>query len=92
LYDDELHNLYSSLNIVRMIKSRRMGWVERMAHMGEGRSVYGVLVGRPKGEKPLGRPGHRWEVGIDAANCIPLAQDRVQWQAFVSSVMNLCVL
>jgi hypothetical protein len=56
LHNDELHNLYSSPNIVRMIKSRRMRWVAHVVCMGEGRGVYRVLVGRPKGKRPLGRP------------------------------------
>jgi hypothetical protein len=65
--------------------------------MGEGRGVYTVLVGRPKGKRPLGRPRHRWEdnikmdlreTGIDGVNWIQLAQDRVQWQACVNTVMN----
>jgi hypothetical protein len=68
--------------------------------MGEGRDVYRVLVGRPEGKRPLGRPRHRWEdnikldlqeKGIDGANWIQLPQDRVQWQAFVKTVMNLRV-
>jgi hypothetical protein len=100
LYNDELHNLYSSLNIVRVIKSRRMRWAGHVAHMGEGRGVYRVLVGRPEGKRPLGRPRHRWEdnikmdlreIGINGANWIQLAQDRIQWQAFVNTVMNLWV-
>jgi hypothetical protein len=60
LYNDELHDLYSSPNIVRVIKSRRMRWAEHVARMGEGRGVYRVLVGRPEGKRPLGRPRHRW--------------------------------
>jgi hypothetical protein len=101
LHNDELHNLYSSLNIVRVIKSRRMRWVGHVARMGEGRGVYRVLIGRTKGKRPLGRPKRRWEdnikmdlreIGIDGANWIQLAQDRVQWQAFVNTVMNLQVL
>jgi hypothetical protein len=68
--------------------------------MGEGRSVYRVLVGRPKGKRPPGRPRRRWEdnikldlreVGIDGANWIRLAQDRFQWRAFVNTVMNFRV-
>jgi hypothetical protein len=54
LQNDELHSLCSSTNIVRVIKSRRMRWVGHMAHMGKGRGVYSVLVGRPKGKRPLG--------------------------------------
>jgi hypothetical protein len=95
LHNDELHSLYYSPNIVRVIKSRRMRWVGHVAHMGEERGVYRVLVGRP-----LGRPRHRWEdnikldlreIGINGANWIQLAQDRVQWRAFVNTVMNLQV-
>jgi hypothetical protein len=56
LHNGELHSLYSSPNIVRVIKSRRMRWVGHVAHMEEGRGVYRVLVGRPKGKRPLGRP------------------------------------
>jgi hypothetical protein len=96
--NDELHSLYSSPAIVRVIKSRRMRWAGHMARMGEGRGVYRVLVGRPEGKRPLGRPRRRWEdnikmdvreTGIDGANWIQLAQDRVQWGAFVNTVMNL---
>jgi hypothetical protein len=87
LHNDELHNLYSSPNIVRVIKSRRMRCAGHVACMGEGRGVYKVLVGRPEGKRPLGRPRHRWkdnikmdlrEIGINGANWIQLAQDRVQ--------------
>jgi hypothetical protein len=56
--------LYSSPDIIRQIKSRRIRWVGHVAHMGEGRKVYNVLVGNPKGRRPLGRPRHRWEDGI----------------------------
>jgi hypothetical protein len=101
LYENESKcGLYSSPNIVRVIKSRRMRWAGHVAHRGEGRSVYRVLVGRPKGKRPLGRPRQRWEdnikmdlseIGIDGANWMQVAQNRVQWQAFMSMVMNLCV-
>jgi uncharacterized membrane protein len=53
LHNDELHNLYSSPNIVRVIKARRMRWAWHVAHMGEGRGVYRVSVGRPEGKRPL---------------------------------------
>jgi hypothetical protein len=64
LHNDELHNLYSSPNIVRVIKSRRMRWAGHVARMGEERGVYRVLVGRPEGKRPLGRPRRRWEDNI----------------------------
>jgi hypothetical protein len=100
LHDDETHNLYSSPNIVIVIKSKRMRWAGHVARMGEGRGVYRGLVGSPEGKKSLGRPRRRWEdnikmdlreTGIDGANCILLAQDRVRWRAFVNTVMNLRV-
>jgi hypothetical protein len=86
LHNDELHNLYSSPNIVRVIKSRRMRGAGHVARMGEGRGVDMVLVGRPKGKRPLGRPRRMWEdkikinpmeIGIYGANWIRLAQDGV---------------
>jgi hypothetical protein len=84
LHNDELHILYSSLNIDRVIKSRRMRWAGHVARMVEGRGVYRVSIG-----SPLGRPKRRWEdnikvnlrdIRIDGANWIKLAQDRVQWR------------
>jgi hypothetical protein len=71
-----------------------MRWAGHMACMGKGKVAYRVLVGKPKGKRPQGRPRHRWEdnikldlreIGIDGANWIQLAQDRVQWQAFVNT-------
>jgi hypothetical protein len=100
LHNDELHGLCSSPNIVRVIKSRRMRWAGHVARMGEGRGVYTILVRRPEGKRPLGRPRRRWEdnikmdlreMGIEGANWIQLAQDRVQWRACVNTVMNLWV-
>jgi hypothetical protein len=64
LHNDELHNLYSSPNIVRAIKSRRMRWAGHVARMGEGKGVYRVFVGRLEGKRPLGRPRRRWEDNI----------------------------
>jgi hypothetical protein len=98
LHADELHSLYSSPNIVRVIKSRRTKWEGHVARMGKGRCVYRVLVWRPEGKRPLGRPRRRWkdnikmdirEIGIGGANWIQLAQDRFQWRAFVKMMMNL---
>jgi hypothetical protein len=98
LHNDELHNLYSSPNIVRAIKSRMMRWAGHVTRMGEGTGVYRILVGRPEGKRPAGRLKHRWEdnikmdlreTGIDGTNWIQLAQDRVQWRACVNMVMNL---
>jgi hypothetical protein len=100
LHNDELHSLYSSPNIVRVIKARWMRWAGHVARMREVRGVYRVLVGRSEGKRPLGRPRRRWEdnikadlreIGIDGANWIRLAQNRVQWRAFVNTVMNLRV-
>jgi hypothetical protein len=64
LHSEELHNLYSSPDIIRQVKSRRMRWAEHMARMGEERKVYKVLVGKPEGKRLLGRPRHRWEDGV----------------------------
>jgi hypothetical protein len=89
LHNDELHSLYSSPNIVKVINSIRMRWAGHVARVGEGRGVYRVLVGRPEGKRPLGRPRRRREdnikldlreMRIDGANWIRLAQDRVQWR------------
>jgi hypothetical protein len=60
LYNEELHNLYSSPSIIRIIKSRRMRWAGHVARMGEKRKVYRLLVGKPEGKRPLGRPRRRW--------------------------------
>jgi hypothetical protein len=98
LHNDELHDLYSSPNIVRVIKSRKVRLAGHVARMEEGRGAYRVLVGRPECKRPLGRSRRRWEdnikmdlreIGIDGAYWIRLAQDRVHWRAFVNTVMNL---
>jgi hypothetical protein len=80
LHNEELH-MYSSLNIVRVIKSRRMRWVGHVARMGEERAVCRVLVGKPEGKRLMGRPRRRWvdirmEVGCGGMEWIGLAQDR----------------
>ena len=96
-----LHNEeYTSPNIVRGIKSRRMRWAGHVACMGEERGVYRVLVGKPEGKRPLRRPRRRrvddirmdlQEVGCGYMNWIGLAQDRDRWRTLVSAVMNLRV-
>ena len=100
VHNEELNDLYSSLNIVRVIKSRRMRWAGHVARMGEERVVYRVLVGKLEGRRPLGRPRHRWvdnirtdlqEVGCGYMDWIGLAQDRDRWRRLVSAVMNLRV-
>jgi len=96
----ELNDLYSSPNIVRVIKWRRMRWAGHVAHMGEERGVYRVLVGKLEGKRPLGRPRRRWvdniridlqEVGCGYMDWIGLGQDRDKWRTLVSAVMNLRV-
>jgi hypothetical protein len=64
LHSGERHNLYSSPDIIRQIKSTRMRWAGHVARMGEGRNVYRVLVGKPEGKRPLGRPRRRWVDGL----------------------------
>jgi len=100
LHNEELNDLYSSPNIVRVIKSGKMRWVGHVARMGEERGVYRVLVGKPEGRRPLGRPKRRWvdnirmdlqEVGCRYLDCIGLAQDRDRWRTLVSAVMSLRV-
>jgi hypothetical protein len=60
LHNEELHKLYSSPSIIRMIKSRTMSWAEHVARMGEKRNAYRILVGKSEGKRPLGRPRRRW--------------------------------
>ena len=100
LHNEELNDFYSSPNIVWVIKSRRMRWAGHVARMGEERVVYRVLVGKPEGRRPLGRPRRRWldnirmdlqEVGCEYMDWIGLAQDRDRWRTLVSAVMNLRV-
>jgi hypothetical protein len=92
--------LYSSPSIIKIIKSRRMRWAAHVARMGEKRNVCRLLVGKPEGKRPLGRPRHRWidnikmdllETGLSVVDWIGLAQDRYRWRALVNSVMHLWV-
>jgi hypothetical protein len=100
LHNEEINILYCSPNIVRVIKWRRMCWAGHVACMGEESGLYRVLVGKPEGRRPLGRPRCRWvdnirmdlqEVGCVYMDWIGLAQDRDSWRTLVSAVMNLRV-
>jgi hypothetical protein len=79
LHNEELHNLYSSPSIIRMIKSRRMRWVGHLAGMGEKRIAYRILVGKPEGKRPLGRPRCRW------VNNIKMDLREIGWDGMVGT-------
>jgi hypothetical protein len=98
--NEELHNLYSSPSIVRIMKSRRMRWAEHEARLGEKRNTYRLLVGKPEGRRRLERPRRRWvdnirlnlvEVEWGDVDWIGLAQNKERWRALVNSVLNLLV-
>jgi hypothetical protein len=86
--------------MIRMIRSRRMRWAGHVALTGDRRNAYRILVGKPEGKRPLGRPRCRWEdnirmdlreIGWDGMDWIDMAQDRDQWRSLVNTVMNLWV-
>jgi len=97
-HNEELNDLHCSSNIVWVIKSRIMRWAGHVAHMGEKRGIYRVLVGKPEGRRPLRRHKCRWEdnikmdiqeVGCGGIDWIKMAEDRDRWQALVNAVMKL---
>jgi hypothetical protein len=101
LHNEELHNLYSSPSIIRVMKSKRRRWVGHMARMGEKRNVYKLLAGKPEGKRSLRRSRRWWidnikmdllEMVLGDVNWIGLAQDRYRWRALVNAIMNLRVL
>jgi hypothetical protein len=101
MHSEELHDLYSSPDIIRQIKSKRIRWAGHVARMGEERNAYRVLVGKTEGKRPVERPRRRWEdvikvdlreIGWGCVEWIHVAQDRDRWHAVVNAVMNFRVL
>jgi hypothetical protein len=99
-HNEELNDFYYPRNILRVIKSRRMRWARNVAHMGERRGVYSVLVEKYEGKSLFGRPRHRWkdngkmdlrEMECGGIDWIDLVQHKNKWREFVNTVMNLRV-
>jgi len=97
LNDEEIYDLYSSPNVIWVIKSRRTNWAGQVTHRVERGGTYRVLVGRPEGKRPIGRLICRWDLnessrsGTGSTNWIDQAQDKGSWRALVNAVMNLWV-
>jgi hypothetical protein len=100
LHNEELNDLYPLPNIVRVVKSRRMKWAGHVARMGEDRGVHRVVVGKPEGKRPLGRPRRRWEDNIKMdlqevrggrGDWMELAENRDRWRALVGTVRDFRV-
>ena len=100
-YNEELHSLFRSPNIVSVTKSRRLIWAGHVARMvGKGRSAFKVLTAKPTGKRPLGRLRRRWEdnirmdlkeIGINMRNWVDSAEDRDYWTVLVNAALNLRV-
>ena len=100
LHNEELSDLYSLSNIVRVVKSRRVTWAGHVARKGEVRGVHKVLVEKPEGKRPMARPRRRWEDNIKmdlqeggggCGDWMELVQDRDRWRALMNTVLNLRV-
>jgi predicted small integral membrane protein len=98
LHNEELHDLYPSPSIIRIIKLKRIKWTGQVARIGEKINVYRLLMGNPEGKRPLERPRRKWvdnikmdlgEIRWGGADWVGLVQERDRWRALVKSVINL---